>query len=504
MSSDRGYQSSDGQIQEQLSYPNEEYPMEGSTMDYLFGPTLSSDMQSISSDPAFYHNPAAHQSFSPTKDSSSMSDPFDHSTPSHYDGMNDLQFYDDIPMSDPAHDPFSQSSGTDYPYNNFGVQPLHHPDVHRSSLHDFGSPFSQPPQYATGELPHTSINTIEFPPTPATNLPASKSNTQHPKTPSKSNKKPRKPKSSSQNKVKKRFPCTYPGCTRISTCQSNLEEHILTHTKVCDYVCEYKYDDNKFCTASFGRAWGLHRHYGSKHKMDVKVYKKNGARNRAETGSPKNIKKEEGMAGQKPLPDGPPPTLFDSQGPYTPPPTALRIKITARGPQGPFLCCGQEYPDGNSFMVHNHFSHDIPNSTFCCCDSCQNAQLLYDPSWTEQSVPDGNMDVDAGDEDMNIDPTLRTPVPYTLEHTPTTSTSSMDATSPIYNPPETLPDAKTELDTEMNAFDNTTTYDTDAFPIHNYGGAVSPTTFWDDMDMDYKNMTDDQLGDFGSDWVDMH
>jgi hypothetical protein len=210
------------------------------------------------------------------------------------------------------------------------------------------------------------------------------------------------------------------------------------------------------------------------------------------------------MAGQKPLPDGPPPTLFDSQGPYTPPPTALRIKITARGPQGPFLCCGQEYPDGNSFMVHNHFSHDIPNSTFCCCDSCQNAQLLYDPSWTEQSVPDGNMDVDAGDEDMNIDPTLRTPVPYTLEHTPTTSTSSMDATSPIYNPPETLPDAKTELDTEMNAFDNTTTYDTDAFPIHNYGGAVSPTTFWDDMDMDYKNMTDDQLGDFGSDWVDMH
>jgi hypothetical protein len=509
MSSNMEYLPSNGEIQEQLSCPDEEYPMDGPSLDYLFDPTPPFDTQSISSDPAIYHNPTAHQPLSPMKDSFSLSDPFDHSTPSHCDGMNNLQIYDDIPMSDPAQDPFSQSSEIHYPYNNYSGQPLDHPDVHRGSLNDHGHPFPQPPQYTTGELPHTPINSIEFPPTPATNLPASKSNNQHLKTPSKSNKKPRKPMSSSQNKEKRKFLCTYPGCTRISTCQSNLDEHILTHTKVREYACEYVSEDRKACTASFGRPWGLHRHYESKHQMDVKVLKKNGARNRVETGSPKKIKREGGMGEQRPLPDGLPPSIDGSQGPYTPPPTVDRLNITTRGPEGPFICCGREYPDGNSFMVHHHFSHDIPNSSFCCCDSCQNAQLLFDPSWTEQRVPDGDMDIETEDENMNIDPTLRTPVTYNHTHipisisSPTHSTSSMAENTSIYTPPETLPDAKIELDTEMDSFDDTVTHNAQDYPIHNHG-PVSPTNFYDYMNMDYNDMTDEQFGDaFGNDWVKM-
>jgi hypothetical protein len=73
---------------------------------------------------------------------------------------------------------------------------------------------------------------------------------------------------------------------------------------------------------------------------------------RGESGSPKKVKREGAMAGQKPLPDGLPPTIDGARGPQTPPPSVLRINITTHGPQDPFSCCGREYPDGNSSMVH--------------------------------------------------------------------------------------------------------------------------------------------------------
>jgi hypothetical protein len=478
MSSGWEDQSMDDRNQHQLFYPDEKAQMDDLMVDFPSGSTL---LQSRLSDSASHHKSSAYESFMP------LEDPFfGRSVPQ----------CGDIPMNDSAHDPYSQPSGPHYPYNNFF-----------SPLDDSEDPLFSPDQPSVVDISQIPIDSIEFPPTPASVLPASKPNIQQIKTPCKSNKKTRKPNTGKQNTERKKFPCPYAGCKRVSTCASNLEEHILTHSGVKEYACE-------LCPASFGRPWGLHRHYETKHHMDVKVSKKKGVRNRVETGSPKKSGKTGGMDEQQPLPQGPPtsvlpPQVLSPQGPYTPPPTTIRI--TARGPEGPFSCCFEEFADGNDFVIHNHLYHGLLYSFLCSCNICQNKYIVLgepvqeQPTWNEQP-----MDVEPEDEDMNIDPTLRTPVSHTdhLTSSPpsnTPSTSSMATDSPIYTPPESLLDVDTHTDTEMDGpIYDTITFDSDHFPVHN-PGPVSPSTFYADLGLDFRNMSNEACHDYlGGNWTWMH
>jgi hypothetical protein len=476
MSSSWEDQSMDDRNQHQLFYSDDKAQRDDSMTVYPSGPTF---VQSRLPDSASYHNFNACESFM------ALEDPFS-------DGF--VPICGDIPMNDFAHDPCSQPSEPDYPNNNYFF----------SSLDDFEDALFSPGNPQVVEISQIPVDSIEFPSTPASVLPAPAPNVQQIKTPCKSNKKTRKPNTGKQNIGKKKFPCPYAGCRRVSTCATNLEEHILTHTGVKEYACE-------ICTASFGRPWGLHRHYETKHHMDVKVEKKRGARNRVDTGSPKKSGKTGGMDDQHPLPQGPPPSVLppqapSPQGPYTPPPTSIRI--TARGPEGPFSCCFEEFADGNDFVIHNHLYHGLLYSFLCSCNICQNDQVLIDqpvqqhPTWNKHP-----MDVGSEDEDMSIDSTLHTPVTRTdrLTSSPTSitsSTSSMATDSPIYSPSESLPDVDMHTDTEMDGpIYDTMTFDSDHFPVHNHG-PVSPSTFYADLGIDYDGMSNEQLYDyFGDNWA---
>jgi hypothetical protein len=418
-------------------------------------------------------------------------------------GMDSLEMYGHIPLNNIAHDSYAQSSASEYTYHN---------DYDDQMIND-GSYVLYPPDLTMTEHPQSQADypivpltpATTFPSTPATFLPASTPTTQ-PKTPSNPTKKPK-------DKTKER-PCPYPGCSITSTCPSNLREHMLTHTKIKDYPCEFIYPDGQKCNKTFARPWGVNRHYKDVHKAEGKVTKKNGSRRNGRDKSPKmNVN-------QKPLPADLPRTIMAgntdaAEGLYTPPPTILgghhRINITTRGPEGPFFCCGMEFADGNDFMVHNHFFHDVPNSPFCCCVECQNAQLPAHSSWTEDSVLDNTMDIVA--EVENIDPTLSSPASYLhdLVSSPTSPASSVDGDSAIFTPTESVSDAlpgadptadtPTDINMEAPASDNTVTYDPEGFPIHN-GGSVSPTTSYDLIHVDYNNMTDEELHDYlGGTWV---
>lgn len=400
------------------------------------------------STPLALSTPPVSEASSPANNAFSAAERSDQFAPSDSD-MNDFQVHDEMPFDDLLHDEMPldgsyhdpQSSQISYPYVDYeGYTP--YADAY------LPGPYNGPVNNRDTLLPHS-------PPFPMPDV-------HQPKTPTKPSKKIRKPKSkASKGKAKeKSFPCTYPGCPRVSTCASNLADHLLTHTNIRDYPCEYVYENGERCTKSFPRPWGLHRHYGDTHKIDVKVEKKNGLRKSG---------RKAGMEEQQPLPLGPPPTLtgqsppppfvlpirtLSTDGPCTPPPTVRprpdgprfdRIKITTRGPTGPFSCCGTKYPDGNSFMVHNHFHHNIPNSSFCCCDECENARA---PTFT------GDMDIDSSDVYKNIDPRLLAPfTPATNRHdsvsSPALSTSSMDE-APVYTPTESLPDAKFSPNTLAN------------------------------------------------------
>jgi hypothetical protein len=483
MSSGWDCKCSDYHVQEQPSNSDQGFLMDdSSTMDYSFEPTLPSSSNLGSSGSTFDHNDPFN-TFDPSTESTSFDD---------Y-GMDSLEMYGHIPMSNIAYDPHAQSSISEYLYNN---------DYDDQMIND-GSLFSDPPDLSMAECPQIQADypivpltpAATFPPTSATFLPASTPTTQ-PKTPSNPTKKPK-------DKTKER-PCPHPGCSITSTCPSNLVEHMLTHTKIKDYPCEFIYPDGQKCNKIFARPWGVNRHYKDVHKAEGKVTKKNGSRRNGRK------KSSEMNVDQEPLPTDLPPTIMTAaEGFYTPPPTICggrdRINITTRGPEGPFFCCGMRFANGNDFMVHNHSSHNIPNSPFCCCVECQNAEPFVDPNSTENSVLDHTMDIVA--EDENIDPRILSPASYLhdLVSAPTSPASSVDGDTAIFTPTgsisDALPDADSTTDTptdinmEASASDNTVTYDPEGFPIDNRG-AVSPTTFCDLMYLDYNNMTDEELHDY--------
>ena len=241
------------------------------------------------------------------------------------------------------------------------------------------------------------------------------------------------------------------------------------------------------------------------------------------------------MDEQKPLPPGLPPTLTGTcppstilpidtsspQAPHTPPPTgrpplynprSKDITITTRGPTGPFFCCGGEYADDNSFVVHYHLCHGIFNSPFCSCMLCQPDQM--DTTMAEHPLPDTNMDIDIPNDNFPIDPQLlMTPASHVhpqdlMSSSPTLSALSMGESSPVYTPAESLPDAKPSMsladaslpdfiasgfndtDTDMLApasSDDTVIFDSDGFLVH------SP--------IDHYNMSEQERRDYlGDEW----
>lgn len=425
---------------------------------------VSGDVFMNDSTPLALSTPSVPESSSPAGNTCSTVDSSDQFADLDCD-MNGFQVHDEMPLDDLQYSSYPQSSEISYPYVDYdGYTP--YPDSYLPN--PYGGPFNDPictyaPQSSMAGFPP---NLVDFPSTPAIPVHTPPVNIHQPKTPTKSSKPKKKIRTSnsktSKGKAKeKSFRCPYPGCPRVSTCASNLADHLLTHTNIRDYPCEYVYENGERCTKSFPRPWGLHRHYGDTHKLDVKVEKKNGLRK----GS---TKKQSGMSGQQPLPQGPPPSLTgptpppidlpirtsSTDGPCTPPPTIRpppngprfdRIKIITRGPTGPFSCCGTKYPDGNSFMVHNHFHHNIPNSSFCCCDECENARA---PAFNT------NMDIDSSGVYKNVDPSLLAPfTPAINRHesvsSPALSTSSMDE-APVYTPTESLPDAKFSPNTLAN------------------------------------------------------
>lgn len=495
MTSDTNYQSPDDQVQRLLFNLSGDIFMEDST-------PLALPTHSVSESGSPAENPFT---------TSSHSDQF---APFDYD-MKDFQVHDEIPLTDPLQDFYSQPPQVSYPYVDYqGYTPYpeaYLPGPYSGPVNGPCSFFPYPPQ--------SQDDAQVFPPTPATTFSSSTPAApvaDHTNTPTKASTKPKKKTRTSKSdpskgKAKeKSFPCPYPDCPRVSTCASNLADHLLTHTNVRDYPCEYIYENGQKCTKRFPRPWGLHRHYGDTHKMDVKVQKKNGLRKGT-------TKKQSGMSVQQPLPDGLPPTLTGqtslppatqpentslADGRYTPPPTgrpprinnAIRINIRTQGPSGPFPCCGMIFDDGNAFMVHNHLHHAIPNSSFCCCDDCENARA---PAFN------GTMDIDSS----NIDPELLLLTPAThrthdpMSCSPALSNSSMDE-APVYTPTESLSDAKpceslsltpsaANIDTDTDMFasaSDTSTFDAQDFSVH-CSGPVFPLSFYCGMGLDYNNMS---------------
>lgn len=497
-------QSVDDQIQRLRFSLTGEAHTDNSTA-FEFAPTVS-----VSTSPADDPFSAAHLSAAPM--------PFD------YD-MKDFQVPDEMPSGDLYSQP-SQISYLFVDYEGYATSPdAYSPGPYNGSINDHDSLFPYPPPTPMGDYPQSMTDTPVFQTTPASIPPPPTPAAHHPKTPTKATKtkKTRNPKSKAKSKGKeKSFPCTYPGCPRVSTCAANLADHILTHTNIRDYACEYIYEDKTRCTKSFPRPWGLHRHYGDTHKIDVKVEKKNQIRK----GAMRNkTPKKEGMSGQKELPLGLPPTIAKStaspQGPCTPPPTVRRplynpgtghINITTQGPIGPFFCCGEEYADDNAFVVHYHLYHGVLRSSFCSCMLCQPDQM--DTSMTEYPLPDTNMEIDIPNGSFPIDPQLlMTPASHIhpqdlMSSSPTLSALSMGEGSPVYTSTGSLPDAKPsmspadatlpdfipsgsiETDTDMlvPAFsDDTITFASDGFPVH------SP--------IDHYNMSEQERHDYlGDEW----
>ncbi|KAH0287622.1 hypothetical protein M436DRAFT_78053 [Aureobasidium namibiae CBS 147.97] len=388
---------------------------------------------------AFEFTPTVSVSISPADDPFSATHLSAEPMPFDY-GMRDTQVPDEMPSGDLYHNSYSQPSQISYPfvdYEGYTPSPVaYSPGLYNGSLNDHGSLFPCPAPTHMDDYPQSMTDTPVFPATPASIPPPPTPAAYNPTTPTKSRKIRKARKSKAKGKgTEKSFPCTVPGCPRVSTCAANLADHLLTHTNIRDYPCEYIYEDGTKCTKSFPRPWGLHRHYGDTHKIDVKVEKKNGIRKGATRN--KTPKKE---------------------GPYTPPPTvrppldgsrSTQISITTRGPTGPFFCCGGEYADDNSFVVHHHLYHGLPRSSFCSCMLCQPDQM--DTLMTEHPFPDTNMDIDSPDNNFPIDPRLlMTSASHIhpqdlMSSSPTLRALTMGESPPVYTPTESLPDAKPSM-----------------------------------------------------------
>ncbi|KAH0380212.1 hypothetical protein KCU92_g7731, partial [Aureobasidium melanogenum] len=389
---------------------------------------------------------------------------------------------------------------------------------------------SYPLEFSTHRFEQLPLNY----PAPDSIPPAAELEVQPPKTPTKSSKKTRKTKRGNQNKQKKEFVCPY--CRRISECPSNLEEHILTHTGVRDYLCTYVNDKGETCHKRFARPWGLTRHCNDVHKVEVKVTKRGGVEILGpllEDGSPKkskNNKKNTSLLRSPPLT----PTATENANPlapYAPPPTFDHIRIITSGPEGPCLCatCNEAFPEGNELMKHNHLEHGFLPSSYCACDlciECFTRETSFDDGSTFSNTygsNDNEMELEVGEKDIRIDPQLLTPgtdgcdgdigmTDACMSPIAETSTISFNADVDTSSPSPSSIASKFSIDEESAilapyqsvpvvderssawakiAENDIVTYDSEGFAIHSCP-PVSPTTFYGLMGLDYNNMTDEQ------------
>lgn len=453
--------------------------------------------------------------------SSSVNDPFLTQTSS----AEVTSFIDRIRSEYPSPygDTYVDSSGDDLMRNSaYGFH-----DQTLANLSDIcGNSSAYPPGLPSLGLQQMPSTPAVYLATPASIPPTAEPEGQSLKTPTKSTtsaRRARKSKRGSQNRQKKEFLCHH--CGRVSTCASNLQEHILTHTGVKDYSCEFVDGNGKVCLKRFLRPWGLKRHYKDVHKLKVKVPRIYGARDG--DGSPSSSE----MNCKVLLLPGDSTTSLTSKddtparSPYTPPPTVDRISITTSGPEGLYVCatCNWAFAGSNELMVHNHLRHELPSSSYCSCNLCSFENSIFETSFNATSPllhvygsGDDQMEVEVPEYNMKIDPKLLTPGvdDFTMMNTcpsavaedsttttsakidrsfssfsPVPSTFSMDEESPISTPVQSPP--RVEMNSTPWCENDIVTFTSDGFPIHNCP-SVSNTTFHEFMGLDYNNMTDDE------------
>lgn len=416
-----------------------------------------------------------------------------------------------------------------------GDEPMHNSaeGSHAQTTEYLSDIYTSPTAYSS-ELPSHGLHQMPSTPTvhcptPASIPPAAEPDVQFPKTPTKSfrsTRRARKSERGSQNKEKKVYSCSY--CGRISTCASNLEEHILTHTKVKDYLCNHVNEKGETCLGRFARPWGLSRHCNDVHKLDVKVTKGGGMRILGPFSGHRSPKKDCTRKTKQPRSNEPVTSnrpVDDASFSYTPPPTIDRIKITTRGPEGSCFCadCELDFFKDIDLIEHNHREHGSPVSSYCSCNLCSAG--YYTPETLVNSQPsfsdflgNGNdeMEVEVPEYDMEIDPVFPTPgvddsemmnpCPSSVAQDLSTSTSAkidtffttsspmsssfyMDYESDVLNSLQSSPCVGTNSSHWCE--NDIVTYTSDGFPIHDCP-PVSPATFYRRLGLDYNNMTDEE------------
>ncbi|KAG9515998.1 hypothetical protein KCV07_g7029, partial [Aureobasidium melanogenum] len=394
---------------------------------------------------------------------------------------------------------------------------------------------SYPFGYSTHRFQQSPLNY----PTPDSIPHPAEPEVQPPKTPTKSSKKTRKAKRSNQNKQKKEFVC--PHCRRISECPSNLEEHILTHTGIRDYLCTYVNEKGETCHKRFARPWGLTRHCNDVHKVEVKVTKRGGVEFLGpllEDGSPKKSKNNKKNTSLLRSPHPSPTATEDANFlvPYAPSPTFDHIRIITSGPEEPCLCatCNEAFPGGTELMKHNHLEHGFLLSSYCVCDLCIEGftrETSFDDGSTFSNTygsNDDEMELEVREKDIRIDPQLLTPGTdgcdgdigmtgacmspiaetstisvyadidtSSLSPSSIASNSSIDEESAILAPYQSVPDVDERSSAWAKIAENDiVTYDSEGFAIHSCP-PVSPTTFHGLMGLDYNNIDEQRRAFFG-------
>lgn len=427
--------------------------------------------------------------------------------------------YGDIHVESSGDEPMHNST-----YGSYCQTPAYLSDIYGdSSAYPPGLP-----SHGFQQMPSTPA--VHYP-TPTSIPHTAEPEVRSPKTPTKSTtsiRRVRKSRRGSQNKQKKEFSCRY--CGRVSTCASNLEEHVLTHTGVKDYLCTYSNENGKTCLKRFARPWGLTRHCNDVHKIDVEVTKGGEMKILGRFtghGGPKISKRNNTKAPPRGHPSLSVTANKDSPSPspYIPPLTVDRISITTSGPEGGCYCaiCNRPFARSNELMIHNHVHHELPLSSYCCCNLCSfDNSISGSPVNTTSSLSnfygsgDDQMEVEVPEYDMKIDPKLLTPGvedfsmmntcpspvaedstttasaqidPFFSTSSPVLSTFFMDEDTPIPTPVEPLP--RVEMNSSPWCENDIVTFTSDGFPIHNCP-SVSTTSFYGLMGLDYNNMTDEE------------
>lgn len=526
------HQIPDSHIQEQHSSSNEDVLMDDSVLDPSLSTIILDDMDtsniqhsplgptfrtcSLGDDPFFTSESSAGSN--PSVDRNGFGCPLP------CDNMSIDSTGDEF-MHNPSDGFCAQFPG--YPNDNYASQT----SPSNTNITNSHLPAQSPPSYPLGPSSYDPQHMPSIPeahyPTPASIQPRAEPEVVSPKTPTKSTKKARKSKRGSQNKQKKDWICPY--CNRASTCASNLDEHILTHSKVKDYLCTFVNEKGDICHKRFARPWGLTRHCNDVHKIEIEI--KKGGRGMRILGpllGKRSPKKPEADHKQKLRPSGSPSSPSYPRTAYTPNPIADHIRITTPGPDGLCLCatCSSAFAEGNDLLVHNHLDHELPVSSFCLCDYCSSWRFTFQtptgPCFTFSNVYgsiDDKMEVEAPEVDMKIDPRLLPPAADDFDmmkicpspivqdsayptstnvdfpspsSSPTASVSSMDQESPILTPPPTHPvDNPISAACARLAENTTVSYSQGGHPIH-HCPSVSPTTFYGFMGLDYYNMTNEQ------------